>query len=324
MLRRRLARRDRDLTRANSRKGGPAVFVPPAPGVTHDRLNVMNMSNNFFYSGPFMPHGGCYLWTQSLIALHVISDAAIVLSYYSIPFTLLYFVRRRKDLKFHAMFVCFAAFVLACGTTHLMEIWNIWHANYWLSGGIKALTALVSVPTAAWLIKLVPHALALPSADALQKARDELEIRVRDRTAELERTTQNLQAEIIERKRAEEIWQRSEQNYREIFNATNEAIFLHETASGRILNVNDAMLRLYGYEAKEDVLAVNIRDLSGDESPYTAADAQRKLQRAFEEGPQVFDWLARKEWGTILGGSVSAQFTNRRQGTRFGGGSNTN
>ncbi|MGO8698581.1 MAG: GAF domain-containing protein [Limisphaerales bacterium] len=162
------------------------------------------MSNSFFNSGPFMPHGGCYLWTQSLIALHAISDAAITLAYYSIPFTLLYFVRKRKDLKFHWMFVCFAAFVLACGTTHLMEIWNIWHANYWLSGCIKAITALVSLPTAIWLVKLVPHALALPSADALQKARDELEIRVRERTAELERTAQSLQTEIIERKQAEE------------------------------------------------------------------------------------------------------------------------
>jgi len=163
----------------------------------------MNMSGSFFYSGPFMPHGGCYLWTQSLIALHAGSDAAIVLAYYSIPFTLLYFVRKRKDLKFHWIFVCFAAFVLACGTTHLMEIWNIWHANYWLSGFIKAVTALVSVPTAFLLVKLVPQALALPGADDLRKARDELEIRVRERTAELEQTTQNLQTEIIERRQAE-------------------------------------------------------------------------------------------------------------------------
>ena len=54
-----------------------------------------------------MPHGGCYLWTDSLIALHAISDAFIVLAYYSIPITLVYFVRQRKDVKFHWMFVCF-------------------------------------------------------------------------------------------------------------------------------------------------------------------------------------------------------------------------
>jgi hypothetical protein len=122
----------------------------------------MNSFGNFFNSGPFLPHGGCYLWTTSLIALHAISDALIVLAYYSIPFTLVYFVRKRRDLEFHWMFVCFAVFILACGTTHLMEIWNIWHANYWLSGSIKAITALASVPTAILLVKLVPQAQAIP------------------------------------------------------------------------------------------------------------------------------------------------------------------
>ena len=150
-----------------------------------------------------MPHGGCYLWTTSLIALHAISDGLIVLAYYSIPFTLLYFVRQRKDLNFHWMFVCFAIFILACGTTHLMEIWNIWHANYWLSGAIKAITAAASVPTALLLMKLMPQALALPSPSALQKAYDEQELRVRERTKEISETSRKLELEIEERKRAE-------------------------------------------------------------------------------------------------------------------------
>jgi hypothetical protein len=38
------------------------------------------------------------------------------------------------------MFVCFAVFILACATTHLMEIWNIWHADYWLAGSLRAIT----------------------------------------------------------------------------------------------------------------------------------------------------------------------------------------
>ena len=81
-----------------------------------------------------MPHGMCYEWNPSVIWLHVISDGIIALAYYSIPITLLYFVRKRKDLAFDWMFVCFAIFIVACGTTHLMEILNIWHPTYWLSG----------------------------------------------------------------------------------------------------------------------------------------------------------------------------------------------
>src|SRR5260221_3603080 len=128
-----------------------------------------------FSSGDFMPHGHCYLWEPGVLLLHIVSDALIALAYFSIPFTLVYFVRKRKNVPFNWMFLCFAIFIVACGTTHLMEIWVIWHPTYWLSGAVKAITALVSVPTAILLLKLGPQALVLPSPAALQKARDELE-----------------------------------------------------------------------------------------------------------------------------------------------------
>lgn len=120
-------------------------------------------------SSDFMPHGSCYLWNTGLIYLHVLSDSLITLSYYAIPFTLVYFVRKRRDLPFHWMFLCFGVFIIACGTTHLMEIWTIWHSNYWLSGVVKAITAIVSVPTAILLVQLVPKALLIPSPEALRK-----------------------------------------------------------------------------------------------------------------------------------------------------------
>ena len=93
----------------------------------------------------FMPHGYCYLWNPPLVWLHVVSDALIFLSYLSIPFTLVYFIRRRRDFPFQWMFGCFVLFIVACGFTHLMEIWTLWHASYWLSGAIKAVTAFASV-----------------------------------------------------------------------------------------------------------------------------------------------------------------------------------
>ncbi len=73
-----------------------------------------------FLALEFMPHGCCYQWQPGLIGLHVLSDAIIALAYFSIPVTLIYFVRRRHDLQFDWIFVCFAVFILACGTTHVM------------------------------------------------------------------------------------------------------------------------------------------------------------------------------------------------------------
>jgi PAS domain S-box-containing protein len=134
----------------------------------------------------FMPHGMCYLWRPAILAIHVGADSLIALAYFTIPFTLVYFVRKRAELRFTWIFLCFAMFIVACGTSHVMEIWTIWFPMYWLSGGIKVITALASVMTAILLIKLVPVALRFPSHSALQAANDELA------------------REVLERKRAEQ------------------------------------------------------------------------------------------------------------------------
>src|ERR1043166_7662114 len=104
----------------------------------------------------FMPHGHCYFWDPGLVSLHVISDSLITLAYFSIPLTLLHFLRKKKDVPFNWVFLGFGAFILACGTTHLMEIWTIWNASYWLAGIIKAVTAVTSVSTAIALVWVVP------------------------------------------------------------------------------------------------------------------------------------------------------------------------
>jgi hypothetical protein len=122
-----------------------------------------------------LPHGVCLLWDQSLLLLHVISDSIIALAYYSIPVALIFFVRRRKDLAFSWIFVLFAIFIVACGTTHVLGIWMIWRPAYWLDGIVKALTASVSLVTAILLWPLIPKALALPSPDQLRSAYKELE-----------------------------------------------------------------------------------------------------------------------------------------------------
>ena len=132
----------------------------------------------------FIPHGHCYLWKPGLVSLHVISDALIALSYYSIPITLFYFVNKRKDLPFNWIFLLFSGFIVACGTTHIMEIWTLWFPTYWVSGLIKALTAIISVFTAVQLIPLVPQALALPSPAELERANQEIKLLNEKLTAE--------------------------------------------------------------------------------------------------------------------------------------------
>jgi|ERR1700675_2322686 len=113
-------------------------------------------------SGDFTPLGFCYLGDPRIVWLHVISDGLITLSYYCIPIVLVYFIRKNRVLPFNRIFWMFRGFILACGTTHLMEIWNVRHGSYVLAGAIKRVTAAVSLFTVAMLIPLVPRAISLP------------------------------------------------------------------------------------------------------------------------------------------------------------------
>jgi PAS domain S-box-containing protein len=115
------------------------------------------------------------LWRPDLVAMHALSDGVIAASYFSIPMALAVFVRRRVDLEYKWIFWLFAAFIVACGTTHLVGLATLWQPAYGLQGLIKIATAGVSVTTAFLLWPLIPKALALPSPSALREANAELE-----------------------------------------------------------------------------------------------------------------------------------------------------
>jgi len=86
--------------------------------------------NQFVSSSAFMPHGHCFLWLPSLLWLHAVSDAIVGAAYLLIPISLVWFYRRRPDIPFRWIFVIFAAFIVACGATHVIEVWTLWVPSY--------------------------------------------------------------------------------------------------------------------------------------------------------------------------------------------------
>lgn len=91
----------------------------------------------------------------------------------------------------------------------------------------------------------------------------------------------------------------SEAHYRSIFFAAHEAIVLFDTETGELLDANQKMCDMFGYD-REEALCLRIKDTSAGVPPYTQADAMRWLRKSAEEGQQVFDWLAKHKSGKLF------------------------
>lgn len=216
----------------------------------------------------FMPRGYCYLWNSGLVWLHVISDSVIALSCFAIPLLLIHFVRKRRDIPFGRMFVLFGVFIVACGTTHVMEVWNLWNANYWLSGGIKAVTAAASISTVILLARLLPQAVHLPNINEWKEANEHFaqEVRYR-RDLELELRTR----ETTYREQAE------------LLDLCHDAIFVR-SCGGDILYWNRGAERLYGWQ-KEEALRRVSHELLRTEFPIPRCEIEAQvLEKGFWEG----------------------------------------
>jgi len=98
-----------------------------------------------------------------------------------------------------------------------------------------------------------------------------------------------------------------ERNYREIFNASTDAIFIHDL-DGKILDVNKSMLKMYGFEP-DDFDHIAISDLSSQNEHYTTNDITKFVKRAANGNPQLFDWQAKKKNGDFFWVEVALKKT---------------
>lgn len=218
--------------------------------------------------GEFYPHGFCYQWDKGLVWLNVLSDGLIAISYFAIPVILFWFIRKRRDLPFSWMFGLFGLFIVACGATHVLEVWNLWHAQYWVAGIVKAITAAASVPTAIVFAKIVPEALEMPS------------------NREWIQANAKLQAEMQERKDLELDVRVSETRFRdtvELLDLTHDAILARNLA-GQVIYWNRGAERLYGWQ-KEEVHGKNLHDLLSTEASCSLDEIEKQvLEDGYWEG----------------------------------------
>jgi PAS domain S-box-containing protein len=274
----------------------------------------MEPLRHLMLSDGFLPHGYCYLWTPGLVELHVVSDALIAISYLTIPVTLVYFIRKRRDVPFSWMFLCFGTFIVACGTTHLMEIWTIWFPTYWLSSAVKAFTACVSVATAILLIRVTPQVLALPGTRWLVNLNQKLKAEVNQRTeveAELRRLTEGLEIRVAERTAelmaTNQSLRESEERYRTLVEHAPDAIVVLDMEERRFVDLNKNAERLFKM-SREKLLCVGPVEVSPPFQPDGRPSLQvatAEIEKALRNDTPRFKWTHRDAAGREIPCEIS-------------------
>ncbi|MEO6851842.1 MAG: HAMP domain-containing sensor histidine kinase [Mucilaginibacter sp.] len=140
---------------------------------------VKDFFAQLFNTADWPPRWHCGSWTDFHGWLYIISDLSIWASYFAIPFLLFRILNKRKDIPFPKIIWLFIAFILLCGTTHLVDAIIFWWPAYRLSALVRFFTGAVSIITVIALYKVLPIVYSL-------------------------RTQAQLETEILERKKAEE------------------------------------------------------------------------------------------------------------------------
>ena len=178
---------------------------------------------------------------------HAIFNLLTALAYFSIPISLLVFLKKRKLQEFTWVFICFIMFIMLCGITHLMHIIEYLfptHSIHIINGLAKALTAAVSTFTAILLWLIIPKALLIPSPSELEEANQVLH----KRTEEVSQVNQLLKQEIKEHKNTTN----KMLDLIAIVQSSNDAI-IGVTLDGKISSWNLGASEIFGYASEEIV-----------------------------------------------------------------------
>ncbi len=205
---------------------------------------------NRLLEGIYMPHGYCLAWEPWLITLHAASDFVTFGAYSAIPVAIWIFVSRRKDLELKPLARLFAAFILWCGLTHLFGLITLWYPVYELQGVVKGITATVSLTTAFLIFPLIPKALAVPSPRQLQAVNDKLQEEIRSHRAtlaELQSARDELEVRVAQR--TNELGEATER-FRALFEHAPVAMVM-VTQAGEIQQVNARAVSMFGAERNE-------------------------------------------------------------------------
>lgn len=122
----------------------------------------------FMWSTDFLPHGFCLSWRTDLVSLMVVSESVIGICYLAVALSLAIFARKRPDFPYPGVMVLFSLVFALCGLSHFVDVVTLWLPWYGIQALFNTAVAVLAIPAAWRMWRLVPAALTLPSPHALQ------------------------------------------------------------------------------------------------------------------------------------------------------------
>lgn len=192
----------------------------------------------------------CGKWTDFHGWLYIISDLLIWAAYFAMPLVILKFIATKKYASFPRLYFLFAAFILACGLTHLVDAVAFWAPMYRLNALVLFGTAIISWVTVYYLVKILPVAFTLKTAKEFEAEIEQRKIaenEVRVLNAKLESMVAERTAEISYYKYA----------------LDESAIVAITDQKGIIQHVNDNFCKISKY-SREELVGQDHRIINSD------------------------------------------------------------
>ncbi len=117
--------------------------------------------------------------------------------------------------------------------------------------------------------------------EALQKAKDELERRVAERTAELREANERLTLELTRRKRIEDMLRKAAERYKNLFENSPIGIY-RANPKWRILMANPTLIRMLGYTSFNELATVKRKN-----ADYEPTYLKKKIIKLLERDGRV-------------------------------------
>lgn len=100
--------------------------------------------------------------------------------------------------------------------------------------------------------------------------------------------------------------QNREQWISTIINNLNDAVIVHDAHTGNILYANETASKLYGYSLQK-FITLSIGELSINDDFFNQITAMENVDKCFSEGPQIYEWLARKNNGSTFWAEINSR-----------------